>query len=91
VEKVCKAFLCLTPTILGRLSHDPAVEAAVNEMMPFPLRQEQTQAVRDLEAMAAGIVQASQAGAHLTEKMASFPGESQRDSVFRRLWRRAPA
>lgn len=52
IEKVCASFLGLKTRVLGRLSYDPAVEGAVNQMMPFPLRQEKSQAAKDLEKIA---------------------------------------
>lgn len=91
VEKVCKSFLSITPRILGRLSHDAAVETAVNKMMPFPLRQEKSQAARDLEHVAQIIAQASKTGQDPEDDLTALAGKSQPGSGISRFWRRAPA
>ncbi len=88
VEKVCASFLSLKPRVLGHLSYDPAVEGAVNQMMPFPLRQEKSQAAKDLEKIAPIILE----NCHLPmdsgeAKLASANG----GSSWSRFWRRAPA
>ncbi len=91
VEKICKSFLSITPRILGRLSHDPAVETAVNKMMPFPLNQEKSQAAKDLERIAQIIAQTCQAGGGLREDPAARAPEPQPVGGLTRFWRRAPA
>ncbi|MDI6852651.1 MAG: P-loop NTPase [Deltaproteobacteria bacterium] len=85
IEKVCASFLSLKTRVLGRLSYDPAVEGAVNQMMPFPLRQEKSQAARDLEKIA-----------HLLLENCSLPQDSGMLSEaaggsWSRFWRRTPA
>jgi len=90
IEKVCASYLSLKPRVLGRLSNDPAVEGAVNQMMPFPLRQEKSQAARDLEKIAHLILEqcnlAGDSGAN-SGKMSEAAGEGS----WSRFWRRAPA
>lgn len=90
IEKVCTSFLSLKPRVLGRLSHDPAVESAVNQMMPFPLRNENSQAARDLEKMARIIL----ANCHLPDGLEDAPGQRLGASgagSWSRFWHRAPA
>jgi flagellar biosynthesis protein FlhG len=90
IEKVCTSFLSLKPRVLGQLSHDPAVEGAVNQMMPFPLRQENSQAARDLEKMAHLIL----ANCHLpggSEEIPTRLAGAPSSGSWSRFWRRAPA
>jgi MinD-like ATPase involved in chromosome partitioning or flagellar assembly len=52
IEKVCGSFLSFVPQVLGHLSYDPAIEKAVNQMVPFPLSRENSPAALDLKAIA---------------------------------------
>jgi flagellar biosynthesis protein FlhG len=52
IAKVCKSFLSVTPRLLGHLSYDPAIEKAVNQMVPFPLNRENSLAGLDLKEIA---------------------------------------
>ena len=36
IQKVCADFLGMRPQIFGSLVYDPAVEKAINQMLPFP-------------------------------------------------------
>jgi len=83
IEKVCASFLSLKTRLLGRLSYDPAVEDAVNQMMPFPLKQERSRAARDLEKIAQLLLEES---GMVTEETAAGAG-----SPWSRFWRRASA
>jgi flagellar biosynthesis protein FlhG len=90
IEKVCASFLSLKTRVLGRLSYDPAVEGAVNQMMPFPLRQEKSQAAKDLEKIAHLLLE----NCHLPENSGADSGtlsEAAGGSSWSRFWRRAPA
>lgn len=91
VERVCTSFLSISPRILGRLSYDPAVEMAVNQMMPFPLRQEKGQAVKDLEQIAELVARASLPGSSLHPGETAPAAENRPMGTMARLWRRAPA
>jgi len=91
VERICTSFLSISPRILGRLSYDPAVEKAVNQMMPFPLRQEKGQAVRDLEEIARRVAQASLSPSQVSAEGPARLEESPAAGGLARLWRRAPA
>jgi flagellar biosynthesis protein FlhG len=52
IEKVCGSFLSVVPQMLGHLSYDPAIEEAVNQMVPFPLNRENSPAALDLKEIA---------------------------------------
>lgn len=52
IEKVCGSFLSVAPQVLGHLSFDPAIEKAVNQMVPFPLNRENSPAALDLKEIA---------------------------------------
>jgi flagellar biosynthesis protein FlhG len=52
IEKVCGSFLNVLPEILGHLTFDPAIEKAVNQMVPFPLNQHKSPAALDLKEIA---------------------------------------
>jgi len=52
IEKVCGSFLSVVPQVLGHLSYDPAIEKAVNQMVPFPLNRENSPAALDLKEIA---------------------------------------
>ena len=49
IEKVCGSFLSFVPQMLGHISYDPAIEQAVNQMVPFPLNRENSPAALDLQ------------------------------------------
>lgn len=89
IEKVCTSFLSLKPRVLGQLSFDPAVEGAVNRMIPFPLRQEKGQAARDLQKIAQAVLENSGLSTD-PERCAAKPGADS-PAFWSRLWRRAPA
>ena len=52
IEKVCGSFLSFVPKLLGHISYDPAIEKAVNQMVPFPLNEENSSAAMDLKEIA---------------------------------------
>jgi flagellar biosynthesis protein FlhG len=56
IEKVCESFLSFVPQVLGHLSFDPAIEKAVNQMVPFPLNRENSPAALDLKEIAQTIL-----------------------------------
>jgi flagellar biosynthesis protein FlhG len=90
IEKVCASFLSLKPRVLGRFSHDPAVESAVNQMMPFPLRQEKSQAAKDLEKIARLILENCQLPAGPLE-VSGEPADAKASGSWSRFWRGAQA
>jgi flagellar biosynthesis protein FlhG len=52
IKKVCESFLSVVPQMLGHLSYDPAIEKAVNQMVPFPVNQDNSLAALDLKEIA---------------------------------------
>jgi flagellar biosynthesis protein FlhG len=52
IKKVCGSFLSVVPKVLGHLSYDPAIEKAVNQMVPFPLNRDNSPAALDLKEIA---------------------------------------
>ena len=56
IEKVCGSFLSVTPQILGHISFDRAIETAVNQMVPFPLNWQNSQASLDLKEIALSVL-----------------------------------
>ncbi len=86
IEKVCASFLSLEPKLLGYLSHDPAVDKAVNQMVPFPLNQEKSPAAQDLYKMAQALVEiCTQEPPHLLSKAETSCPE-RTDGSWSRLW-----
>ena len=49
---VCRDFLSIEPQVLGHLAFDTAVEAAVNQMTPFPIFQKKGKAAASLQHIA---------------------------------------
>jgi flagellar biosynthesis protein FlhG len=91
VEKVCASFLSLKPRVLGHLAHDPAVEAAVNQMIPFPLRHEKSEAAKDLEKIAHNILENCCLPPASEEALTKLANEAKGAGSWSRFWRRAPA
>lgn len=52
IQKVCKDFLNLETHIFGSLVHDPEVEKAVNQMLPFPTQSQASPAALGLQHIA---------------------------------------
>jgi flagellar biosynthesis protein FlhG len=52
IQKVCADFLSLHTQIFGSLKYDPAVESAVNQMLPFPSKTLDTPAALGLRHIA---------------------------------------
>jgi len=59
IQSLCADFLQVQAEILGYLEYDPAVEAAVNEMLPFPLHQKKSRVATALHEMALRVLKAS--------------------------------
>jgi flagellar biosynthesis protein FlhG len=59
IQAVCNDFLSIHPQILGQLVHDSAVEAAVNQMVPFPMGQKRSKAAQALQQIVLRIIKES--------------------------------
>jgi MinD-like ATPase involved in chromosome partitioning or flagellar assembly len=81
IEKVCRSFLSVVPQMLGHLSYDPAIEEAVNQMVPFPLNRENSPAALDLKEIARTVLSycynRAEPGQEVGEKAISFLGALQ--------------
>jgi flagellar biosynthesis protein FlhG len=59
IQKVCADFLSLHPQIFGSLMYDPAVESAINQMLPFPSKSQDSPAAMGLRHIAAQVLKAA--------------------------------
>jgi flagellar biosynthesis protein FlhG len=59
IQAVSNDFLSIHPQILGQLVHDPAIEAAVNQMIPFPMGQKRSKAAQGLQQIVLRIIKES--------------------------------
>jgi flagellar biosynthesis protein FlhG len=59
IQSVCADFLGVEAEVLGHLEFDPAVEAAVNQMLPFPLQEKKSRAAASLQDIALRVLKAS--------------------------------
>lgn len=60
IQKVCQDFLNLQPKIFGTLAYDPEVEKAVNQMLPFPIRSQNSPAALGLQHIAVQLLKEAQ-------------------------------
>ncbi len=56
IQSVCNDFLSIQPEIMGHVSFDPTIEAAVNHMTQFPLSHKKSKAAGDLAQIALKVV-----------------------------------
>jgi flagellar biosynthesis protein FlhG len=56
IQSVCNDFLSIQPEIMGHVSFDPTIEAAVNHMTQFPLSHKKSRAAGDLAQIALKVV-----------------------------------
>jgi flagellar biosynthesis protein FlhG len=59
IHAVCNDFLGIQPQILGQLIFDPAVEASVNQMVPFPADHKKSKAAQGLQQIVLRIIKES--------------------------------
>jgi flagellar biosynthesis protein FlhG len=69
IEKVCRSFLSIEPQLLGHIAFDPAIERAVNQMVPFPLNQKNSPAAADLREIAQTVLMQSYAQDNVGERV----------------------
>jgi len=59
IRSVCQDFLSIQPDIMGHVAFDSGVEAAVSQMVPFPLHQKKSKAMAGLDQIAIRLVRES--------------------------------
>jgi flagellar biosynthesis protein FlhG len=59
IRSVCRDFLNIQPDIMGQVLFDPGVEAAISQMVPFPIHQKKSKAMVGLEQIALKLVRQS--------------------------------
>jgi flagellar biosynthesis protein FlhG len=59
IRSVCQDFLNIQPEIMGQVLFDSGVEAAISQMVPFPLHQKKSKAMVGLEEIALKLVRQS--------------------------------
>lgn len=91
IREVTSSFLGLQPQILGHISHDLAVEAAVNLMIPFPLDKDESKPAQDLRTIAEKVVELSCFPVEGQQAAVQPAPEEQRDKIWSSFWERVPA
>jgi flagellar biosynthesis protein FlhG len=91
IREVASKYLAIHPEILGHISHDLAVEAAVNLMIPFPLDKDESQPAQDLRTIATKVLNLScLAGENYGSQTTPVPEEQDAED-WNIDWQRAPA
>ncbi len=90
IREVASKYLNIQPEILGHITHDVAVEAAVNLMIPFPLDKDESPPARDLRHIAQKVLELSSqpGGGYEAETQAAPVAEEDED--WGSLLQRAP-
>lgn len=91
IREVTSKYLTLQPEILGQVSYDLAVEAAVNLMIPFPLDKDESKPARDLRTIAQKVLEISCFPSRGSDSALQPAEEDQEAEDWDRLWQRAPA
>ena len=91
IREVSSNYLSLQPEILGHVSYDLAVEAAVNLMIPFPLDKDESKPARELRSIAQKVLEISCLPSQGHEATVQLAEEDQDTEDWDRLWERAPA
>jgi flagellar biosynthesis protein FlhG len=91
IREVAAKYLTIQPEILGHISYDLAVEAAVNLMIPFPLDKDESQPAQDLRTIAQKVLEISRIPVASFEAEAKPKPVDQDTEDWDSLWQRAPA
>jgi flagellar biosynthesis protein FlhG len=91
IREVTSKYLSIQPEILGQVSYDLAVEAAVNLMIPFPLDKDESRPAQDLRAIAQKVLEISSFPAKRSGTALQAAEEDQDTEDWDTLWERAPA
>jgi flagellar biosynthesis protein FlhG len=91
IREVATTFLGMQPQVLGHISHDLAVEAAVNLMIPFPLDKDESKPAQELRGIAQKVLELSVLPAEAPEAAVERTPEGRRAGAWHNVWQRAPA
>jgi flagellar biosynthesis protein FlhG len=91
IREVSAKYLGIHPEILGHISYDLAVEAAVNLMIPFPLDKDESKPAQELRTIAKKVEDISQAPAAPFGPAVETASEDREAEEWPDLWQRAPA
>ena len=59
INSVCRDFLNIQPEIMGAVPFDSGIDSAISQMVPFPLHQKKSKAMKALEQIALRLVKES--------------------------------
>jgi flagellar biosynthesis protein FlhG len=91
IREVATTFLNICPQIMGHISYDLAVEAAVNLMIPFPLDKDESQPAQELRAIAQKVWEISRGPVLGQEASELFATEEAKAAPWVSAWHRATA
>lgn len=91
IREVASKYLGLQPEVLGHVSYDLAVEAAVNLMIPFPLDKDESKPAQDLRTIAQKVLEISGLPFTGTEGAIRPATHDQEPEDWDRIWQRVPA
>jgi flagellar biosynthesis protein FlhG len=91
IREVAAKYLTIQPEILGHISYDLAVEAAVNLMIPFPLDKDESKPAQDLRQIAQKVLEISRIPVTSFEIETKTTLADQEADDWDSLWQRAPA
>ncbi len=91
IREVASKYLAIQPEILGNISYDLAVEAAVNLMIPFPLDKDECKPAQDLRLIAQKVLEISCLPARDYEAAVQRAPEYHESEDRASFWQRAPA
>jgi flagellar biosynthesis protein FlhG len=91
IREVSSNYLDLQPEMLGHVSYDLAVEAAVNLMIPFPLNKDESKPAQEMRGIAQKVLEISCSSYKGYEAATQTAEEDQDTEDWDRLWQRAPA
>jgi flagellar biosynthesis protein FlhG len=91
IREVASKYLTIQPEILGHISYDLAVEAAVNLMIPFPLDKDESKPAQDLRTIAGKVLDIARLPLETYETAAKPAPVEQEAEDWGNFWQRAPA
>lgn len=91
IREVASKFLGIQPEILGYISYDLAVEAAVNLMIPFPLDKDESKAAQDLRTVSQKVLELSRLPVKSPEALPLPAAGKERPAHWSNYWDRVPA